>query len=120
MILCQFQVYGEATHNVVFKVYKNGSIPIGSYPGYNPSNGNLIYSGIATNLYDPDNNSTPFQVLYYYHDFPNTTNAITYAPGITSSDGANNTYFINRSTGSVGGTSYENGVSFSIAWEIAQ
>jgi hypothetical protein len=123
MILCMFQLFGEgvSTHEYVMRVFKNGAIATGTYAGFNTDAGNQHWSGMAMALpYEGDYNSTPHQSVFYYHDFPNTTNAITYAPGIKDGNGSNYTYYINRPVGSTGQGSYEVGVSFSIAWEIAQ
>ena len=122
-----FQVFGEggpsnaSTHNFIMTVYKDAVVPSGSFSGFNREGGNAIWSGMAMALpYETDYNSTPHQSVYYYHDFPGSTNPITYAPGVKSTDGSSYTYFINRTAGSLGTSGYENGTSFSIAWEIAQ
>jgi hypothetical protein len=123
MILCQFFCFGEgaSTHNYLYNVYKDGSVPGGTYAGYNKTNGNQTYSAIAMAVpYEGDYNSTPFGTTFFYHDFPGDTNTHTYAPGIKESGGTNYTWYVNRTVGSTGSASYENGVSFSIAWEIAQ
>jgi hypothetical protein len=123
MILCQFFSFGEgaSTHNYVYNVYKDGAVPTGTYAGYNTTNGNQTYSGIAMALpYETDYNSTPFGTTFFYHDFPGDTSAHTYAPGVKESSGTNYTWYVNRTVGSAGAGGSENGVSFSIAWEIAQ
>lgn len=127
MILCQFQIFGEgatSAHNNLLNVYKNGVVPTtGSYLGYNSEGGNTSWSGIAmAQPYDSadNNDSTPFTQSFIYHDFPNTTNTITYAPGIKDSNASNYSFYINRSGGSSGTGSYEVGVSYSTVWEIAQ
>jgi hypothetical protein len=66
------------------------------------------------------NSSTPFGTTFFYHDFPGDTNTHTYAPGVKESGGTNYTWYVNRTVGSAGASGHENGVSFSIAWEIAQ
>jgi hypothetical protein len=127
MILCQFQIFGEGAttaHNNLFNVYKNGSVPTtGSYLGYNSEGGNTSWSGISIGQpYDSadNNDSTPSTQFFTYHDFPATTNTLTYAPGIKDSNASNYTYYINRCVGSSGTGSYEVGVSYSTVWEIAQ
>ena len=127
MIVCQFQIFGEGTtnaHNYLFNVYKNGSVPTtGSYLGYNSEGGNTSWSGIAmVQSYDSSGNSesTPSTRMFMYHDFPNTTNAIIYAPGIKDSNASNYNFYINRPVSSSGEGSYEVGVSYSTVWEIAQ
>ena len=127
MILCQFQIFGEGTtssHNYLFNVYKNGSVPTtGNYLGYNSEGGNTSWSGIAmVESYDSSANSasTPDSKMFMYHDFPGTTNTLTYAPGIKDSNASNYTYYINRTASDPGSGSYEVGVSYSTVWEIAQ
>ena len=122
MMLCNFFIFGEgSTHNIMYIVYKNGTVPIGEYAGYNKESGLVNFSGMAsTGDYDAgDYNSTPHNTMFPYHDFPNTLSTITYGVGIKSSDSGNNSYFINRTVGSPQ-TSYECGVSFATVWEIAQ
>jgi hypothetical protein len=123
MILCTFQVHGEGdgTHDYIMRVYKNGGLPAGAYAGYNSVSGLQTWSGIAMPLpYEGDYNSTPFTQTMHYHDFPNSTSTITYAPGVTDSNGSSRTYYINRTVGSTGTGGHETGVSFSIAMEVAQ
>jgi len=127
MILCQFQVHLElnsADWDAMFTVYRNGAVPTGVYAGFNTVVGNANWSGLSiTSYYDSTNNadSTPNTQSFMYHDFPNTTNTLTYAPGIkTSNSGSVKTFYINRTVSSLGAASYEAGVCFSTVWEIAQ
>jgi hypothetical protein len=127
MILCQFQIFGEgatSAHNTLLNVYKNGAVPTtGSYLGYNSEGGNTSWSGIAmAHPYDSsdNNDSTPYTQSFMYHDFPATTNTLTYAPGVKDSNAQNYAFYINRTVGSTGTGSYEVGVSFATVWEIAQ
>lgn len=122
MILCNFFVFGEgSTHNIIYIIYKNGSVPTGEYAGFNKESGLVNFSGIATTGdYDAgDYNSTPHNTMFPYHDFPGTTSETIYGVGIKSSNSGNSSYFINRTVGTPQ-TSYETGVSFGIVWEIAQ
>ena len=127
MILCQFQIHSEISTNdwdAMFTVYRNGVVPSGTYAGFNTTVGNALWSGLSmTNPYDSSNNvdSTPFTSSFIYHDFPSTTNTLTYAPGIkTSNAGTIKTIYLNRSYSSAGTTSFEAGVCFATVWEIAQ
>lgn len=127
MIICQFQVHAEISSNdwdAMFTVYRNGAVPTGTYAGFNTVVGNNNWSGLSiTGPYDSAGNvdSTPFTQSFIYHDFPGTTSTLTYAPGIkTSSPSGAKTFYINRTFGSLGASSYEAGVSFSTVWEIAQ
>jgi hypothetical protein len=123
LIVCQFQVHSEgaSTHDYILRVFKNGAVPTGTYAGYNTAAGDQHWSGIAMPLpYETDYNSTPFTQNFMYYDFPNSTSTVTYAPGVKNTNGASYVYYVNRTVGSTGTTNYENGVSLSIAWEIAQ
>jgi len=122
MILVIFQMHGEgaSTHDYTMKIWKNGVVPDGTYAGYNTTSGNLVYSGFAQPLpYEGDYNSTPHTQTMHYHDFPNTTSTITYAPGVQDSYGTSRVYYVNRTVGSPQ-NGYETGVSMTIAMEIAQ
>ena len=126
MILCQFQVHLEmntAEWDAMFTVYRNSAVPTGTYAGFNTVVGNALWSGLAvTASYDGVNNAstTPYTQSFIYHDFPETLNTLTYAPGIKTSDPTAKTFYINRTTSSTGANSNECGVSFSTVWEIAQ
>jgi hypothetical protein len=122
MILCQFFAFGEgaSTHDYIYNVYKDGSVPGAPYAGYNTTAGNVTQSGIAQALpYEGDYNSTPFGVSFFYHDFPGDTATHTYAPGVKDTYGTSRTWYVNKTVGATQ-AGYETGVSFSIAWEIAQ
>lgn len=126
MIYGIFQVHGEGSsgeHNLMFNIYKNGAVPTGTYAGFNTVAGNNVFSGIAMcSPYDSAQNSdsTPFTQTFFYHDFPNSTSALTYCPGVKSSDSTSRTFYVNRCGASAGASAYEIGVSYSIIWEIAQ
>lgn len=127
MIICQFQVHFEMSTSewdAMFTVYRNGAVPTGTYAGFNTVIGNNNWSGLSiSSYYDSSNNadSTPNTQSFMYHDFPSTTNTLTYAPGIkTSSPSTVKTFYINRTVSSLGSSSYEAGVCFSTVWEIAQ
>ncbi len=123
MIYCTFQVHGEgqATHDYMYLVFKNGAIAAGSYPGYNSEVGNLVYSGISQALpYESDYSSTPYTKTFFYIDYPGSTSPVFYAPAVRHSSGTNYTYYINRTVGSTGANGHEIGVSYAIAMEVAQ
>jgi hypothetical protein len=123
MIMCSFQMFGEggSTHDYVMTIFKNGAVPDGPYAGYNNQANRNFWSGYAMPLpYESDYSSTPFTATMRYFDFPKTTNLLTYAPGVQNTAGSSYTWYLNRTVGSTGTTNYENGVSYSMAWEIAQ
>ena len=112
---------GASSHNYIFRVFKNGAVPTGTYAGFNNAAGDQHWSGIAMALpYETDYSSTPFTQNFMYYDFPGVTTPITYAPGVKESGGTSYVWYLNRTVGSTGTTNQENGVSLSIAWEIAQ
>lgn len=123
LIYCIFQIFGEGqgTHDYIYKVFKNGTVPTGTYAGFNTVSGNLHYSGIAQALpYEGDYNSTPYATTMQYHDYPGTSGAaITYAPGVKDTYGTSRLFYVNRTVGTPQ-NGYEVGVSFATAWEIAQ
>lgn len=123
LIVCQFQIHGEGAsgHDWIARVWKNGSVPTGTYAGYNTVQGNQVWSGISTLVpYETDYASTPFTQIFNFIDYPGVTTPLTYAPGGNNSNGSAWTYYVNRTAGSTGAGGNEVGVSFSIAWEIAQ
>ena len=122
LIMCSFQIHGEggSTHDYVMTVFKNGAVPDGPYAGYNNQTDRNFWSGYAMPLpYEGDYNSTPFTSTMRYFDFPKTTNLLTYAPGVQNSNGSSYTWYLNRTVGA-SQAGYEQGVSYSMAWEIAQ
>jgi len=123
LIYCIFQIFGEgsSTHDYIYRVFKNGTVPTGTYAGFNTVSGDLHYSGIAQALpYEGDYNSTPYATTMQYHDYPGTSGtAITYAPGVKDTYGVSRVYYVNRTVGAPQ-NGYEVGVSFATAWEIAQ
>lgn len=123
LIICQFQIHGEgaSTHNYIFRVFKNGSVPTGTYAGFNTAVGDQHWSGIAMALpYETDYDSTPFTQNFMYFDFPGVTTPITYAPGVKESAGTSYVWHLNKTVNASNSANYERGVSMSIAWEIAQ
>lgn len=123
MIICAFQLHGEgaSTHDYNLTIFKNGAVPDGPYAGYNNQADRQFWSGYAMPLpYEGDYSSTPFTATVRYHDFPNTTDVVSYAPGVQNSAGTSYTWFLNRTVGSTGASGHENGVSYGMAWEIAQ
>lgn len=121
LLFFNFQVHGElsGTHELMFTVHKNGTVPTGTYSGQNSYQGTQTWSGIAMALpYESDYSSTPFTQSFQYHDVPGVTSTLTYAPGLRGNSAQ--TYYLNRTVGSAGTTSYETGVSFATVWEIAQ
>ena len=111
-IVCSWVLTCETAENNVFNVYKDGSLATN---GKN-TNASNNYSGFAVAVYDQDVDSTPEQVIIQYVD-PNPTSG-TYQIRVGNSSNQTNTFYLNRTAGSQGNTSYENGVSSAIIWEI--
>lgn len=123
LIICQFQIHGEgaSTHNFMYNIYKNGAVPTGSYAGFNTVQGDNIWSGISMALpFESDYVNTPYTKTFLYHDYPGSISAITYAPGVKSTNGTSYIYYINRAVSGEGSSGVEAGVSYSMIWEIAQ
>jgi hypothetical protein len=123
LIVCQFQIHGEgaSTHNFMYNVYKDGIVPTGNYAGFNTIQGDNIWSGISMALpFESDYSNTPYTKTFLYHDYPGTTSAIIYAPGVKSTNGSSYIYYINRAVSGTGSSEVEAGVSYSMIWEIAQ
>lgn len=103
----------EVHHDNGFVVQRNGTLI-----GYNSYRGNVRYSNILTPLYDNDYSSTPQNSTINWFDKPATLAPVVYSLAIRSTQGSNFTFALNRSLGTLGQASYENGVSFGFAREI--
>ena len=74
---------------------------------------------MATRTYSStDDNSTPEIARFDYFDTPSSTSQITYKVGLLITH-SNETFTLNRSTGSSNNEGFENGISCIIAQEIA-
>ena len=76
-----------------------------------------ILMGTAITYYTADQNSTPEQAQYSYFDTPSTTSQITYKVGVSIVTAS--TWYLNRTVGDTDNTSWERGISFISATEIA-
>ncbi len=115
-IWIDWYVFYEATYNMVFQPLRNGTAV-----AWNTEVGNIRWSGLHSGDYESswDLSSTPTYKHMTYVDLPGTTSSTTYQLGVKSSDGGNNTFYLNRAFGSYGDNN-ESGVSFTIIREIAR
>ena len=112
-IVCQWMMTHEVQHNSVIEIFKDDAL---ATHGKNLNASNR-YSGFWTVGLHNDADSTPHTSHIQYID-PNPTSA-TYNLRVTSSNAdTNRVFYLNRSQGSSGQDSYENGVSTGIIWEI--
>jgi hypothetical protein len=121
MLLITWMISGETNENVNFLVHRNGALITDSnYEGFNNMAGNTtLQSGYTTSWYDTDVNSTPATFYIRYQIPAGNTSSRTYAPAVrSSSNGGSYTFFMNRTAGSQGQDSYENGISNGIVMEI--
>jgi len=117
MILCQWMITCEMQADSNFVIFKNGVL---SSDGYNLQAGDILGSGYIVMTYDVDNSSTPHNVKIMYAGFPGSTGLVTYGLGIRSSDTGAKAFYLNRTVGSIGAGTSENGVSIGIIQEITQ
>jgi hypothetical protein len=114
-IVLQWMVNGEGLNNSVYLVYRD-STPI----GFNTTIGNVQQSGVTASPYDPDSNTTPYNITITWIDFPNTTSTIVYSIRIRSSTtGSADTFYLNRTMASYVGDFNEGLCSTGIAWEVS-
>jgi hypothetical protein len=114
LILIQMCLTYEVQHDSVFRLYR-GATAI----GINANDSNY-WSGTWLPSYDVDTNSTPRTNHFFYMDSPSTTSATTYRLMIQSGGVGATSFYLNRSQGSTGQSSYEVAISQIILQEIAQ
>ncbi len=121
LIICEWRLHGEAaSHDMGFRVARNGTLITGTFAGFNTNTGQNNHSYINSEWYDADDSSTPQSPSFLFYDFPNTTSSVFYDPLSASSDGGTRTFFQNRPISSAGQNNHENGVSWGRITEIRQ
>ena len=121
LIICEWRIHGEPSdHDAGVRVSKNGTVPTGTYAGFNTDTGQNGHSFINAAWYDPDNSSTPHNVKIIWYDVPGSTTTVYYEPAFASTDGGTRTFWMNSTTGSRGANNHEVGVSFGRITEIRQ
>ena len=124
IIICEWSVYNEVYNDNVWLIHKRvnygswGLVTTGGEEGYNSAAGNQYWSGISMPRYDVDFNSTPHTQNIQYHFVANTTNTVEIALALRCSGANQYNCPINRTQGSWGQTSYENGTSYAWLYEI--
>lgn len=117
-IFVEFNVFYEGDHNMVFSILRDGQLVGAQYgSGYNQGR----WNGAGVSRYDNNNDSTPSYINLPWVDRPGTLDPVTYSFAVKSSGGSNYGWTLNSTLANYqfGGDAYEQGVSFSIAQEIA-
>lgn len=115
-IYCQWWVFYEGHHNVVWTVLRDTTLI-----GYNTDSGNSRWSGIGTQEYEHshDQSSTPSYQHLEWIDEPGNIGPHLYRLASRGSGGSNYTTRINRPYGNTGSDNHETGVSWAMIQEIA-
>lgn len=117
-IFVEFNVFYECANDIVFTILRDGQL-VGAQWGSGYNQGK--WTGAGTARYDNNNDSTPSYIHLPWVDQPGTTDPVTYSFAAKSSGGSNHEFILNGtySNYQYGADAYEQGVSFSIAQEIA-
>lgn len=124
LIYVRWMINCEVHYNTKWTILLNNSLcVIPSYQGYNESAVNPgRWVGYVAGQYEAasDVNST---LNHFKIDFlckANSTGTLTFTPAISTGGATAYTLYLNRTAGSTGQDSYENGVSTGVIMEIAQ
>ena len=124
MLIMQWMINGEASASfwdVSFLIHKNGSlITQAGYEGYNVQAGNNRWSGVATGMYDTNNDSTMANMFIQYGIIAGSITSQTFAPAVRSSNATAKNFLLNRCAGSTGADNYEVAVSSGVIYEVVQ
>jgi hypothetical protein len=114
----EFNLFFEGSHNIVFSVLRDGQLVGAQYNGAQNA-GRWVGAGVSR--YDNNNDSTPSYINLPWVDRPGHTQPVTYSIAAKSSGASNLTLTLNATLANYlnGADAYEQGVSFSIAQEIA-
>lgn len=116
-IFVKFIVNYEMEYNTVWNLLKDEQPFITTMNESYPRR----WAGMCASNYDmSDHSSTPNQLTMMWVDMPGSTQAQSYSPGFRRADGGGVTCWLNRTYSSSGQDSYEVGVSYGVAMEIAQ
>ena len=126
-IQLQWMINFEADNNLVLLIYRKIGTGSVTKIGYNNTIADNIWNGVATPVYDENNDSTPDNIYLTWTDSPNTLEEVTYYVYYqTAVPGEGRPFYLNRTYGisgisSTGGETYhERMVSSKAATEIAQ
>jgi hypothetical protein len=114
----EFNMFYEGDNNIVFSILRDGQL-VGAQFQSGGNDGRWVGAGVAR--YDNNGDSTPSYINLPWIDRPGTTSAVTYSIAAKSGTGSNYTLTLNSTLSNYqfGSDAYEQGVSFSIAQEIA-
>ena len=124
-IMCQWQISGETNSqsNWGFYVLRNNSFIPRSTGGSGPGEGNIgtgqYWMHHQGGGYDGDDNSTPMTQCFTYLGRAGATGSLEYTLRMNDGGGGDYTFYSNRTVGSTGQNSYENGVSVGVIYEIS-
>ncbi len=113
-IVLEWIINGEIGENAVFTVTRNGTILANATDGVNK------WSGVASNIYDNNQSSTPSNIFVKIIDTNCLSTSTTYSVCVRSSNTGAQTYYFNRTVASTGADSYETTLSTGTATEIQQ
>lgn len=115
----EFNMFFEAHHDNVFNILRDGNWVGGQL--YGGDQNQSRWNGMAVSRYDNNNDSTPSYLNVSWMDCPGTISPVTYSIAVRTSNGNNRDMVLNGTFANYenGGNAYEQGVSFTIAQEIA-
>lgn len=119
----EFNVFYEAHQDMVFSVLRDGQLIGASWQGGDVSTywQTGKWNGAGVSRYDNNNDSTPGYINLPWIDRPGTTDPVTYSFAVKSAGTSNFDFILNATYTNYenGSDAYEQGVSFTIAQEIA-
>lgn len=121
-IFVEFNMFYECSHDVVFSVLRDGQLVGAQFQSGGTQTGQSgKWTGAAVSRYDNNNDSTPSYLNLPWIDCPGVSHPITYSIAAKSSNSTQHGFTLNctLSNYQYGTDAYEQGVSFSIAQEIA-
>lgn len=122
LLIMEWMINGETYHDSGFLVYQdNAPITASGYQGQNNINLNSIKYNYVVGRYDAANNndSTPMNYYLQYSTVAGSTQSRTYNIAVRASLTAT-TFWLNRTFGNAGASSYENSVSSALIMEVKQ
>jgi hypothetical protein len=111
-MVLEWHVNGEMGSNAVYVASRDGTLLTDTTDGSNNQ-----YAGITAQPYDADNNSTPDNAIVRIVDTSTLATSSVYRLLVRSSAVGAQTFYLNRTVGSTGGTNYETSLSTGTATE---
>jgi hypothetical protein len=117
-IFVEFNVFYECAPDIVFSILRDNTL-VGAQWGSGYNQGR--WTGAGTARYDNNNDSTPDYINLPWIERPGTLDPVTYSFVVKSSNSSAHEFILNGTYANYqfGSDAYEQGVSFSIAQEIA-